>query len=92
LKPKRRGRGDAQAPIDEGNEGGTGGASLPLPPSTGGHPMAAHGVAALAGEVAARAFSQRRKKEGRAGWLGRGRWPKRGAEEGAGWLRKFPRK
>jgi hypothetical protein len=42
LKPKRRGRGAARAPLDEGNEGGTCGASFPLPPSTGGHPMAAH--------------------------------------------------
>jgi hypothetical protein len=49
LKYKRRGRGDAQAPLDEGNGGGIGGASLPLPPSTGGHPLVAHGAAAPAG-------------------------------------------
>jgi hypothetical protein len=57
LKPKRGGRGDAQAPLDERNGGGIGGASLPLPPSTGGHPLAAHGAAARAGAVAARALS-----------------------------------
>jgi hypothetical protein len=44
-------------PLDEGNGGGIGGASLPLPPSTGGHPLAAHGAAAPAGVVAARALS-----------------------------------
>jgi hypothetical protein len=92
LKPKRRGREDAQAPLDEGNRGGTCGASLPLPPSTGGLPMAAHGAAAPAGAVAAHTFGRRRKKEGRAGWAGMGRWPKRGGEEGVGRLRKFPRK
>jgi hypothetical protein len=58
LKPKRRGRGDARAPLDEGNRGGIGGASLPLPPSTGRHPMAVHGAAAPAGAVAARALSE----------------------------------
>jgi hypothetical protein len=57
LKPKRRGRGDVRAPLDEGNGGGIGGASLPLPPSTGGHPLAAHVAAALAGAVVARALS-----------------------------------
>jgi hypothetical protein len=57
LKLKRRGRGDVRAPLDEGNGGGIGGASLPLPPSTGGHPLAAHGAAALAGAVVARALS-----------------------------------
>jgi hypothetical protein len=57
LKPKRGGRGDAPAPLNEGNGGGIGGASLPLPPSTGGHPLAAHGAAARAGAVAARALS-----------------------------------
>jgi hypothetical protein len=80
LKPKRRGRGDSRASLDDGNGGGTGGASLPLPPSTGEHPMAAHGAAAPCGAVAAREFCRRRKKEGRAGWAGRGRWPKRGGE------------
>jgi hypothetical protein len=58
LKPKRRGRGDAWASLDEGKGGGTGGASLPLPPSTRGHPMAAHGAMAPAGAVAARALSE----------------------------------
>jgi hypothetical protein len=53
--------------LDEGNEGGTGGASLPLPLSTGGHPMVAYGAATPAGAVAAQAFGRRRKKEGRAG-------------------------
>jgi hypothetical protein len=57
LKPKRRGTGDARAPLDEGNGGGIGGASLPLPPSMGGHPLATHGAAAPAGAVAARALS-----------------------------------
>jgi hypothetical protein len=57
LKPKRRGRGDVRAPLDEGNGGGIGGASLPLPPSTGEHPLAAHGAAAPARAVAARALS-----------------------------------
>jgi hypothetical protein len=57
LKPKRRGRGDTRAPLDEGKGGGIGGASLPLPPSTGGHPVAAHSVVAPAGAVAARALS-----------------------------------
>jgi hypothetical protein len=57
LKPKRRGRGDARAPLDEGKGGGKGGALLPLPPSTGGHPLAVHGAAAPAGTVAARALS-----------------------------------
>jgi hypothetical protein len=33
-------------PLDEGNGGGTSGASLPLPPSTGGRPTAAHGAVA----------------------------------------------
>jgi hypothetical protein len=42
LKPKRRGRGDARALLDEGNGGGTGDALLPLPPSIEGHPMAVH--------------------------------------------------
>jgi hypothetical protein len=53
LKPKRRGRGDVRAPLDEGNGGGIGGASLPLPPSTGGHPLVAHDMAAPARAVAA---------------------------------------
>jgi hypothetical protein len=79
LKPKRRGRVDARAPLDGGNGGGTGGSSLPLPPSMGGPPMAAHGMAAPAGTVVSRAFGQRRKKEGWAGWAVRGRWPR---EEG----------
>jgi hypothetical protein len=57
LKPKRRGRGDARALLDEGPGGGIGGASLPLPPSTGGHPLAAHGAAAPIVAVAARALS-----------------------------------
>jgi hypothetical protein len=52
-KPKRRGRGDARAPLDEGNGGGTGGALLPLPPSTGGHPMVACGAAAPGAAAAA---------------------------------------
>jgi hypothetical protein len=64
LKPKRRGRGDAQAPLDEGNGGGTCGASLPLPPSMGGHPMAAP-----AGAVAARALSEEGDDPG---WSGLG--------------------
>jgi hypothetical protein len=57
LKPKRRGRGDTRAPLDEGNGGGICGASLPLPPSMGGHPLAAHSAAAPVGAVAARALS-----------------------------------
>jgi hypothetical protein len=57
LKPKRRGRGDARVPLDEGKGGGIGGASLPLALSTGRHPLVAHGVAAPAGAVAARALS-----------------------------------
>jgi hypothetical protein len=69
LKPKRRGRGDARAPLDEGNRGGTGGASLP-PPSMGGHPMVAHGTAAPAGAVAARALSEDGDD---AGWVSLGR-------------------
>jgi hypothetical protein len=92
LKPKRTQRGDARAPLDEGNRGGTGGASLPLPPSTGRHPMAMHGAVVAAGAVAAQAFDRRRKKEGRAGWAERGWWPKIGGEEGTGRLQKFPRK
>jgi hypothetical protein len=57
LKPKRRGRGDARAPLDDGKGGGIGGASFPLPPSTGGHPLAVHGVTVPTGAVAARALS-----------------------------------
>jgi hypothetical protein len=57
LKPKRRGRGDVRVPLDEGNGGGIGSASLPLPPSTGGHPLVGHGVAAPAGAVVAQALS-----------------------------------
>jgi hypothetical protein len=36
-------------PLDEGNGGGIGSALLPLPPSMGGHPLAAHGAAVPAG-------------------------------------------
>jgi hypothetical protein len=50
---KRRGRGDARAPLDEGNGGGIGDTSLPLQPRTGGHPMAAHGAVARRGAAAA---------------------------------------
>jgi hypothetical protein len=64
---KRRGRGDAQAPLDEGNRGGTGGASPPVPPSMGGHPMAAHGAAARRGAAAAV-----NRGGGRVGWPGPG--------------------
>jgi hypothetical protein len=66
LKPKRRGRGNARAPLDEGNGGGTGGALLPLPPSMGGHPMATQGTTASVGAVAARAFGRRKEKRERA--------------------------
>jgi hypothetical protein len=70
LKPKRRGRGDAWAPLVEGNGGGIGGASLPLPVSTGGHPMAAHGAVAPAGAVVVQALSE---EGGDPGWAGLGR-------------------
>jgi hypothetical protein len=76
LKPKWRGRGDARAPLDEGN-GGTGGASLPLPSSTGGHPMAASVRA-----VVARAFDRRRG--GLAGPEGGGGPREEGKRERAG--------
>jgi hypothetical protein len=66
LKPKRRGRGDARAPLDEGNGGGTSGASLPLPPSTGGHPMATHGSAGRGGGGSG---VQPEEEEGAVGWL-----------------------
>jgi hypothetical protein len=58
LKLKRRGRGDARVPLDEGNRGGTGGAPLPLSPSMAGHPMVVHSVAASAGAVAARVLPE----------------------------------
>jgi hypothetical protein len=67
LKQKRRGRGDARAPLDEGNGGGTCGASLPLPPSTGGHPMVAHDTVALARAVVAQALSEEGDDPGWAG-------------------------
>jgi hypothetical protein len=70
FKPKRRGRGDARAPLDEGNEGGTGGGSLPLPLSMGGHPMAVHDVAAPTGAGAAQALSEYGDDPG---WAGLGR-------------------
>jgi hypothetical protein len=38
FETEKEREGDARAPLDEGNGGGTGGASLPLPPSTGGIP------------------------------------------------------
>jgi hypothetical protein len=53
MKPKRRGRVDIQASLDEGNRGGMGGASLPLHPSTGGRRSAARVEAAHRGAVVA---------------------------------------
>jgi hypothetical protein len=70
LKPKRRGRGDVRAPLDEGNGGGIGGASPPLPLSTGGHPLAAHSAAAPARAVAARALSDEGDDPGLADRVG----------------------
>jgi hypothetical protein len=52
-------------PLDEGNRGDTGGASLPLPLSMGGHPME-HGAAVPVGAVAAQAFGRRKEKRERA--------------------------
>jgi hypothetical protein len=65
LKPKRRGRGDARASLDEGNGGGTGGTLLPLQPSTGGPPIAVHSAASPVRAVAARAFGRRKEKRER---------------------------
>jgi hypothetical protein len=55
-------------PLDEGNGGGIGGASLHLPLSTGGHPMAAHGVVAPAGAVAAGHRPRKVTTPGRPVW------------------------
>jgi hypothetical protein len=57
----------------KGNRGGIGGALLPLPPSTGGHPMVVHGAAAPVGAVAARAFDRRKEKMERASTGPKGR-------------------
>jgi hypothetical protein len=73
LKLKRRGRGNARAPLDVGNGGGIGGTSLPLPPSMGGHPKAADGVAAPVRAVAAQAFCRTKEKRERASARPKGR-------------------
>jgi hypothetical protein len=69
LKLKRRGRGDAWALLDEGNGGGTVGASIPLPLSMGGHPKVAHDVVAPVGAVAAQVLSEE-GGDPQVGWLG----------------------
>jgi hypothetical protein len=51
-KSKRRGRGVGWVPLDEGNGGGTDGASPPLPSGMGGHPMEVHGTVVRQGAAA----------------------------------------
>jgi hypothetical protein len=51
-KSKRRGRGVGRVPLDEGNGGGTGGASPPLPSGTGGRLTVVHGTVARWGAAA----------------------------------------
>jgi hypothetical protein len=52
-KSKRRGRGVGWVPLDEGNGGGTSGASPPLPSGMGGRPMVVHGTVVRQGAAAA---------------------------------------
>jgi hypothetical protein len=52
-KSKRRGRGVGRVPLDEGNGGGTSGASPPLPSGMGGYPTVVHGTAARWGAAVA---------------------------------------
>jgi hypothetical protein len=52
FKSKRRGRGVGWVPLDEGNGGGTGGASPPLPSGTGGRPTVVHDTVAHRGAAA----------------------------------------
>jgi hypothetical protein len=69
LKLKRRGRGDAWALLDEGNRGGTVGASIPLPLSMGGHPKVAP-----TGAVAAQVLSEEVTTPGGLVWAESAEW------------------
>jgi hypothetical protein len=53
FEVEKRGRGVGLVPLDEGNGGGTGGASPPLPSGTGGRPAVVHVTAACQAAAAA---------------------------------------
>jgi hypothetical protein len=53
FEVEKRGRGVGLVPLDEGNGGGTGGASPPLPSGTGGRPTVVHVMAACQAAAAA---------------------------------------